>query len=159
MWKCSTILESQLTRFCIENSPQGSGWISSHASCSVHSRCTSAISRSQRKVDGKRRSLDGKWKDMRNVNNAWGFGKVTTRFDRRHNVRVIRAAKPICRRKTERGKISNPEYSIFRDQPTPRASPLRINTLLCRDLLPCVFRLRFQNQMGSFDLVDNCSRI
>ena len=32
--------------------------------------------------------------------------------------------------KTERGKILNPEYNIFRDQPTPRASPLRINTLL-----------------------------
>ena len=26
---------------------------------------------------------------MRNVSNAWGFGKVTTRFDRRHNVQVI----------------------------------------------------------------------
>ena len=34
--------------------------------------------------------------------------------------------------KTERGKILNPEYNINRDQPTSRASPLRINTLLCR---------------------------
>ena len=32
--------------------------------------------------------------------------------------------------KTERGKILNPEYSIFRDQPVPGASPLRINALL-----------------------------
>ena len=31
---------------------------------------------------------------------------------------------------TERGKILNPEYSIFRDQPIAGASPLRINTLL-----------------------------
>ena len=49
---------------------------------------------------------------------------------KRHNVRVIRAANPVGRRMTERGKISNPEYSIFRDQPIARASPLRINTLL-----------------------------
>ena len=48
----------------------------------------------------------------------------------RDNVGVIRAAKPVCRRTTERGKVINPEYSIFRDQPTPGASPLRINTLL-----------------------------
>ena len=34
--------------------------------------------------------------------------------------------------KTERGKILNPEYSICRDQPTSRASPLRINVLLSR---------------------------
>ena len=33
--------------------------------------------------------------------------------------------------KTERGKILNPQYIIFRDQPTAEASPLRINTLLC----------------------------
>ena len=46
------------------------------------------------------------------------------------NVRVIRAAKPVCRRTTERGKISNPEHNIKRDQPTSRASPLRINVLL-----------------------------
>ena len=32
--------------------------------------------------------------------------------------------------KTERGKILNPKYSIDRDQPASRASPLRINTLL-----------------------------
>ena len=32
--------------------------------------------------------------------------------------------------KTERSKILNPEYNICRDQPTSRASPLRINTLL-----------------------------
>ena len=54
-----------------------------------------------------------------------------------HNVRVIRAAKPICRRTTERGKILNPEYSICRDQPTSRASPLRINALLCAGLWRC----------------------
>ena len=35
--------------------------------------------------------------------------------------------------KTERGKILNPEYSIFRDQPIAAASPLRINTLLSTD--------------------------
>ena len=46
------------------------------------------------------------------------------------NVRVIRAANPVCRPKTERGKISNPEYSIFRDQPVPGASPIQINALL-----------------------------
>ena len=33
-------------------------------------------------------------------------------------------------RKTERGKILNPEYSTDRDQPTSQASPLRINDLL-----------------------------
>ena len=49
------------------------------------------------------------------------------------NVRVIRAAKPVCRRMTERGKILNPEYNIFRDQPIAGASPLRINTLLSTD--------------------------
>ena len=49
------------------------------------------------------------------------------------NVRVIRAAKPVCRRMTERGKILNPEYSMFRDPPIAGASPLRINTLLFRD--------------------------
>ena len=49
-----------------------------------------------------------------------------------HNVRVIRAVNRVCRRTTERGKLLNPEYSIFRDQPTPGASPLRINTLLSR---------------------------
>ena len=32
--------------------------------------------------------------------------------------------------KTERGKILNPEYYIYRDQPIAGASPLRINTLL-----------------------------
>ena len=32
--------------------------------------------------------------------------------------------------KTERGKMLNPEYSIDRDLPASRASPLRINTLL-----------------------------
>ena len=31
---------------------------------------------------------------------------------------------------TERGKISNPVYNIFRDQPIPGVSPLLINTLL-----------------------------
>ena len=47
-----------------------------------------------------------------------------------HNVRVIRAANPVCRRTTERGKVLNLEYNIFRDQPIAGASPLRINTLL-----------------------------
>ena len=37
--------------------------------------------------------------------------------------------------KTERGKILNPQNSIDRDQPTSRASPLRINTLLSREFL------------------------
>ena len=32
----------------------------------------------------------------------------------------------------ERSKVINPEYSIDRDQPTSRASPLRINDLLSR---------------------------
>ena len=41
---------------------------------------------------------------------------------------------------TERSKILNPEYSIDRDQPTSWASPLRINTLLCRPI--CVLILR-----------------
>ena len=40
------------------------------------------------------------------------------------NVRVIRAANPICRRMTKRCKVLNPKYNIFRDQPTPRASPI-----------------------------------
>ena len=34
--------------------------------------------------------------------------------------------------KTEPGKVLNPEYNINRDQPTSRASPLRINALLSR---------------------------
>ena len=54
--------------------------------------------------------------------------------------RPLKSADP----KTERGKILNPEYSIFRDQPTPRASPLRINTLLFRDCLPTICWLRFK---------------
>ena len=33
---------------------------------------------------------------------------------------------------TERGKVLNLEYNIFRDQPIAGASPLRINTLLYR---------------------------
>ena len=46
-------------------------------------------------------------------------------FLKRDNVRVIRAAiKKYADQKTERGKILNPEYSIFRDQPIPGASPL-----------------------------------
>ena len=36
--------------------------------------------------------------------------------------------------KTERGKVLKPEYNIDRDQPTSRASPLRINVLLSRVL-------------------------
>ena len=35
---------------------------------------------------------------------------------------------------TERGKVLNPEYNIFRDQPIAGASPLRINTLLYGDV-------------------------
>ena len=53
-------------------------------------------------------------------------------FSESDNVRVIRAAKPVCRRTMERGKVLNPEYSIFRDQPIAGASPLRINRLLPR---------------------------
>ena len=34
----------------------------------------------------------------------------------------------------ERGKVTNPEYSIDRDQPTSRASPLGTNVLLSRDV-------------------------
>ena len=34
---------------------------------------------------------------------------------------------------TERGRMLNPDYSIFRDQPIAGASPLRINVLLSRD--------------------------
>ena len=60
-----------------------------------------------------------------------GFGALSWK---QHNVRVIRAAKPVCRRMTERGKVLNTEYSINRDQPTSGASPLRINTLLSGDL-------------------------
>ena len=36
----------------------------------------------------------------------------------------------LANQKAERGKILNPEYNMFRDQPIPGASPLRINTLL-----------------------------
>ena len=36
--------------------------------------------------------------------------------------------------KTERGKILNPEYNIYRDQPIAGASPLRINDLLSDDV-------------------------
>ena len=48
------------------------------------------------------------------------------------NARVNRDA--TGRPETERGKVLNSEYNIFRDQPTSPASPLRINTLLCRDV-------------------------
>ena len=51
------------------------------------------------------------------------------------NVRVIRAANPVCRRMTERCKVLNHEHNVFRDQPTSRACPLRIKTLLFR--VPC----------------------
>ena len=64
-----------------------------------------------------------RWRCSLNCNSVPQYGEVD-------NVRVIRAANPVCRRTTERSKILNPEYNIFRDQPTPRASPLRINTLL-----------------------------
>ena len=40
--------------------------------------------------------------------------------------------------KMERSKVINPEYSIDRDQPTSRASPLRINDLLSTRLLNLV---------------------
>ena len=67
----------------------------------------------------------------------------------RHNGNVIPAAKPVCRRTTERGKTLNPEYSIDRDQPTSRASPLGINALLFRVYwsvnLPLDARGRFTN--------------
>ena len=39
---------------------------------------------------------------------------------------------------TERGKVLNPEYNTFRDQPIAGASPLRINTLLFAGLVDCV---------------------
>jgi len=65
---------------------------------------------------------------------ASGVRRDSTQSSGHDNVRVIRAANPVCRRTTERGKILNPEYNIFRDQPIPRASPLRINTLLSRDV-------------------------
>ena len=51
--------------------------------------------------------------------------------------------------KTERGKLLNPEYNIFRDQPTSRASPLRINTLLSRELI---------NQASSLSRHPSCQR-
>ena len=38
--------------------------------------------------------------------------------------------------KTERGKILNLEYSIYRDQPTSQASPLRIHALLSGAAMP-----------------------
>ena len=62
------------------------------------------------------------------------FLHVLKSSSERDNVRVIRAAKPVCRRMTERGKVLNPEYNIFRDQPIAGVSPLRINTLLSRVL-------------------------
>ena len=49
-------------------------------------------------------------------------GDITSKLSER----PLKSANP----KTERGKILNPEYSICRDQPTSRASPLRINDLL-----------------------------
>ena len=39
--------------------------------------------------------------------------------------------------KTERGKVPNPEYNIFRDQPIAGVSPLRINTLLSTAICHC----------------------
>ena len=52
--------------------------------------------------------------------------------------------------KTERGKILNPKYNICRDQPTSRASPLRINTLLFRVL--CFCKVPSLRQFGITDL-------
>ena len=66
-------------------------------------------------------------------------------FVKHDNVRVIRAANPICRRMTERCKVINPEYSIFRDQPIARASPLRINTLLCADYFANIVQITIVN--------------
>ena len=59
--------------------------------------------------------------------------------------------------KTERVKVINPEYSICRDQPASRASPLRINALLYREL-SLGFDLKTSNSEmvvkseGSFDV-------
>ena len=68
------------------------------------------------------------------------------------NVRVIRAAKPVYRRTTERCKVLNPEYSIFRDQPIPGASPLIvIHRLPCR----CVSKAGGPTHFGSYGGVDD----
>ena len=50
----------------------------------------------------------------------------------RSGITSVLSERPLksANQKTERGKVLNPEYNIFRDQPTPGASPLRINTLL-----------------------------
>ena len=49
--------------------------------------------------------------------------------------------------KTERGKMLNPEYNICRDQPTSRASPLRINDLLSRAPNYCQ-NAKYENHCG-----------
>ena len=56
------------------------------------------------------------------------------RKERLSEVTSVLSERPLkfADQKTERGKILNPEYSICRDQPTRRASPLRINDLLSR---------------------------
>ena len=53
-------------------------------------------------------------------------------MERRRQITSVLSERPFksADQKTERGKILNPEYSMDRDQPTSRASPLRINTLL-----------------------------
>ena len=57
-------------------------------------------------------------------------GAQRVRLSRITSVLSERPLKPVGQ-KTERGKILNPKYNICRDQPTSRASPLRINALLC----------------------------
>ena len=61
--------------------------------------------------------------------------------------------------KTERGKVLNPEYSIDRDQPTSRAFPLRINTLLCGEVFQvnleqCIY-LRAWFVLGALSIPQN----
>ena len=67
------------------------------------------------------------WKTIQRILGRWITSKLSER--------PLKSAELI----TERGKILNPEYSIDRDQPTSRASPLRIN-----DLLSTVYRIECQ---------------
>ena len=68
------------------------------------------------------------------------------------NVRVIRAAKPVCQRTTERGKALSPKYSINRDQPTSQASSLSDQ---CIVIVPLPLSLDLHFCWGDFNHSNN----
>ena len=66
---------------------------------------------------------------------AWEGSGITSKLSER--------PLKLAGQKLERGKMLIPEYSTDRDQPTSRASPLRINDLLSR--VSSTFSLRYHS--------------